>query len=108
MLTTADLLKMKADLLEVVGDNAVSIIIRRNETALPAQTVRIERTGAGRANQRQAVNSEQTENSMTLAGAVDLDIALGDRFNALGFLCEVTAVHPNTQAGKLAEAIIIQ
>jgi len=108
VLTAADLLKMQADLLEVIGDHAVTISVRRNETTLADQSVRIERQGKGASARQQAANSERTESRMTVAGGVDFDIQLGDRFNALGFLCEVTAVHPNTQMGKLAEAVIVQ
>ncbi|MCP4426760.1 MAG: hypothetical protein GY803_19890 [Chloroflexi bacterium] len=108
MLNAIDLAKMKADLSDVISDNSASIVIRRGETTLAAQTVRVERGGIGRSNKRDAAHAEQTESRITVAGGVDLDIALGDRFNAHGFLYEATAVHPNTQMGKLAEAILVQ
>ena len=108
MLSTADLAKMKADVLDVIGDHSASITIRRGNTTLAAQTVRVERVGRSGSQQKDAAASDQTESRMVVVGDEDLDIALGDRFNALGFLCEVTAVHPNTQIGTQAEAVVIQ
>ena len=108
MLTAADLVKMQADVLEVISDHSVSIIIRRGDSALAAQSVRVERTGGGASAQKSAANSDQTESRISIVGGIGLNIAIEDRFTIGGFLYEVTAVSPNSQIGVQAEAVLIQ
>ena len=106
MLSAADLARMQADLQEVIGDNEVSIIIRRNSTTLPAQTVRVERR-AGFV-RKEGDQTAETRGKIFVAGGLDLDIALEDRFNVDGRLYKVTFVRPNTQMGVMADAELIQ
>lgn len=108
MLTAADIAKMQADVSQVIGDNSAIITIRRGGDELTAQTVRVERSGAGRSTQRDGANSDQTESRISIVGDTALDIAIEDRFNVGDFLYEVTAVRPNAQIGVQAEAVIIQ
>lgn len=108
MLNSTDLAQMQADLQEVIGDHPQSIVIRRGNDTLAAQTVRVERTGTGRGNNAQSPTAKEAQARITVAGDVNLDIQIGDRFNALGFLYEVVALRPNSQIGVMAEAEIKQ
>ncbi|MGD9099822.1 MAG: hypothetical protein PVF45_05025, partial [Anaerolineae bacterium] len=52
LLGSDDLAQMAADLMAVRDDNAVSMVIRRGDTTLDAQSVRLARTGSqGRENE---------------------------------------------------------
>lgn len=109
MLDDADSAQMQAELLEVIGDHAVSIVIRRGDTTLAAQQVRIEMAkGSTRENLREGVYSEETRSRVTIVGGIDLDIQKDDRFNTLGSLFRVTAVQPNRQIGVMAAAEMVQ
>lgn len=108
MLDDADLVQMQAELLEVIGDHAQSIVIRRGETTLPAQVVRIEFMGTGRSGVAESAYAEETRSRVNVVGGVDLDIKKDDRFNAFDSLFKVTAVRSNRQIGTMAVADMIQ
>lgn len=105
LLTDADRAAMRADLISVRDDNPVSIVIRRGNTTLAAQTVRIARLAPARRTDQG--NVEQSEQRVVVMGAIALDIAKGDRFNAGGNLYEVDFVRPNQTAMVAAEARLI-
>lgn len=94
------------DLLAIRDDNSVSITIRRGASTLAAQTVRIARAGT-RALQQDAGSIEQSSQPVVVVGAVELNIAKGDRFNAGGLLYEVDFVRPNRRAATMAEARVV-
>lgn len=96
---------MRADLLSVRDDNPVSITIRRGNTQLVAQTVRIARTAAGQRTDTGTL--EQHEGRVVVMGDTTLDIATGDKFNAGGSLYQVDFVRPNKSAAVVAEARLI-
>jgi hypothetical protein len=105
MLTAADIARMKADVAEVIGDNEVSIIIRRGSSSLPAQTVRIERQG--RASRKgSAISSEETKADIVVVGEEGLDIQKDDRFTLGGVFYRVLFRRPNELIGVQAEAEI--
>lgn len=108
LLSTSDIADAKTSWAEVIGDNSVSIVIRRGSSELPAQTVRVELAGAMNSRLSNPQASEQTEQSATVMGTESLDIQKGDRFNAHGYRFEVTAVQPNIQFGRLAEAVLTE
>lgn len=105
LLTDADRAAMRADLQAVRDDNPVSITIRRGNTTLPTQTVRIARLAPAR--RTDSGQMEQSEQRVVVMGDTDLDIAKGDRFNAAGNLYEVDFVRPNQTAMVAAEARLI-
>lgn len=108
LLTSADIASMQADLLSVRADRAESIVIRRDGSALSAQTVRIARQG-GNATRADGGNTEQFSQRVVVLGAVTLDIQTGDRFNdTAGRLYEVDFVRPNRSAATMAEARVIE
>lgn len=103
MMTASDWAAMRVDLLAVRDDNAVSVVIRRGNTALPAQAVRIAQRGGSRPAATNA--AERVAGGVLVLGDVALDIQPGDRFNANGLLYEVVGVRPNRRAATVAEAV---
>lgn len=109
MLSTADLARMRADLDDIIADNAATIQIRRDVGAAPGpQTVRVETAGriSGRRSRSEA--GEETRLGIVVVGDTTLDIRLDDRFTWNGNLYRVTAVKPNTQMGVQADAELVQ
>ncbi len=107
MLSSADLTQMRNDVLDMMSDHDVSVIIRRGATTLAAQTVRLERLKRA-TTEPDSGRAEEAVASVTIVGSTSLDIERGDRFNAFGYVYEVTAIRPNTQIGVMAEAVIKQ
>lgn len=107
MLTPADIAKMKADVASLIGDNSVSLVLRRDvngvSTTLAAQTVRVERTRS-RGRQMNGEKSEEARGQIVVVGDTTLNIQKDDRFTLNGRLYRVTFVRPNTQIGVQAEA----
>jgi hypothetical protein len=108
MLSSKDMAQMQADLLAVRNDRAVDIVIRRNGSNLPAQTVRIARAGMAGSNLADAGAVQGTVTGAVVLGAVSLDIKPGDRFTVNSMLYEVVAIHPNRDASTQAEAKVVQ
>lgn len=108
MLTTADRAQMIADMLIIRGDNPESIVIRRKNVDLAAQTVRIARAGVGSGRDAGGSATVQAETGITVLGGVDLDIARGDRFTVDAVLYEVDSVLPNRTVGIMARARMVQ
>ena len=96
------------DLASVLADNAQSIVVRRGNTTLPAQSVRIARI----ANQGVVRNGEGTQESrgrVVVLGGLALDIRPDDRFSdAHGVLYRVVLVRPNRRAAVIAEAEVVE
>ena len=108
MLTAFDRAQMVADLLAIRDDNAISITIRRKNVDLSAQSVRIARTGQASGGVAGGAATVESETSITILGAADLDIARGDRFTANSVLYEVDSVLPNRNHAIMARARMVQ
>ncbi len=106
MMSPADWVRMTADLRSVRDDNAVSISIRRGNTTLPGQSVRIARAGTI-AQRSDSGGLEQSSGRVVVVGDTALDIAIGDRFNVGGDLYQVDFVRPNRRAMTVAEARLV-
>ncbi len=104
MLDAGDLTQWRADALALRNDNAVSITIRRGETTLAAQTVRLLKRKGGTLTSSQ--DGVETRAPVLVLGATTLDIAIDDRFTVAGVLYRVIFVQPDTRAAKIAEAEI--
>lgn len=108
MLSSDDWASMAADMGEVRGDNEISIVIRRGETVLASQDVRIT-MGGGSAHVAQGRQTEESAKPVLIFGPPALDIQSGDRFNdGGGVLYTVVLVRPNRRIGTSAEARIGQ
>lgn len=108
MLTDADRAHMTAGLRAIRDDRAVSIVIRRGNTTLPAQTVRVARGGNIQAGAVDVAGVSAAIQPVVVAGDAGLDIQPGDRFTVGGVLHEVTAIHPNRDHGVQAQARRVQ
>ena len=108
MLRPADLLRMQADRDQIIGDNSATITIRRGSATLPAQVVRVERSGGARGRKVERPSSEESRGQITVFGTLALDIQKDDRFNYQSQLYRVQFVRPNTQQGIQAEAELIE
>jgi len=106
MLDATDFAQMQANLLEIIGDHSDSITLRRGETTIAAQSVRIERTsGTGRL--KNSEFSKERQGSIVVVGAITLDIKIDDRFTVSNQLFRVTFVRSNEQIGTQAEAELV-
>lgn len=108
MLTDADRVQMAAGLRAIRDDRAVSIVIRRGNTTLPAQTVRIARGGNIQAGSTDTAGTQAVLAPVVVVGDAGLDIKPNDRFTWGGVLHEVTAIHPNRDQGTQAQARQVQ
>lgn len=106
MLSTEDRAQMTSDLAEIRNDNPVSITIRRGQTSLPAQTVRIARAG-DTGLQVDSGPSQETRGQVIVLFGPDGDVATGDKFNVDLDLYEVGYVRPNRRERIEAEARLI-
>ncbi len=107
MLNSDDLTHMNADLMAMRGDHVVSIVLRRGETTLAAQNVRIARV----ARHGMPVMNGQTEENRGQAlimGDVDLDVQAHDRFTYNNVLYRIVMVRPNRTVMTVAEAVVVE
>lgn len=108
MMSAVDWERQRADLMAIRGDNAVSIVIRRGNTTLAAQTVRIARKGVGRSRRQGGEGVTEAAGAVTMLGDIDFNIQVDDRFTVAGILYRVSFVYPNKRAATQAEAEAIQ
>lgn len=107
MLNSDDFTQMRTDLAAIRSDNEVSIVIRRGDTTLAAQTVRIAgQSTAGR--ELDSAGAQEARGRVVVLGPVGMDIQPGDRFTVAGDLYTVTLVRPNRTVATTVEAQIIQ
>lgn len=102
-----DLAQMRANLLEVRDDRTASIVFRRGETTLAAQSVRIARTG-GVGQRSDSAGGQESRGQVVILGATSLDIQPGDRFTEGGRLYRVILVRPNRSVMTAAEAELVE
>lgn len=87
--------------------NEVSLAIRRGETSLTAQPMRIEYAGS-RGSRLQSDAARQAQQAVFILGEYDMDIAVDDRLTYGNVLFQVVFVQPNRLAGTIAEAVAIR
>ena len=104
MLTSQDRARMTADLQAIRDDRPVSIAIRRNNSTLAVQIVRIARGGNVQAGVTDTEGLQAAVGAVVVVGDAALDIQPGDKFTVGGALYEVTALHPNRDHGTQAQA----
>ena len=104
MLTSQDRARITADLQAIRDDRPVSIAIRRNNSALAVQTVRIARGGNVQAGVTDTEGLQAAVGAVIVVGDPTLNIQPGDRFTVAGTLYEVSAIHPNRDHGTQAQA----
>jgi hypothetical protein len=100
-------MKITTALTKVLNERSQSIVLRRGETSLTAQSFRVERVS--KANQYRDEASRERRSDVVILGAVEADIAIGDRFNADGgMLFEVNFIQPNRSFATIAEAVVVK
>ena len=89
------------------GRNEVELQLRRGETALNAQPMRIE--SATYVGYRVRSNAAQiSQKTVFILGEHDMDIAVEDRLTYNGILMKVVFIQPNRLAGTIAEAVAVE
>lgn len=107
MLNDADWLALRADLDALIGDNVQEIVIRRGQTTLDGQDVRIVRAGTA-GTRIQGMGTEESRATVLVYGDIDLDIQPEDKFvDGAGLLYRVVLVRPNRRVGMVAEAVVM-
>jgi len=102
LMTASDWAAMRVDLVEIRDDNAVSITLRRNNATLPAQTVRIARSGRG--NVQDGAAAQASVAPVIVLGDTTFDVQPEDRFTHDGLLYQIEFVRPNRRVMVVAEA----
>jgi len=87
--------------------NEVNLQIRRDETYLDAQPMRIELAGA-RGFRLQSDAARQAQQAMFILGEPDMDIEVGDRVTYTTILMQVVFIQPNRLAATIAEAVALE
>ncbi len=91
---------------KIRSDRSFDIELRRGETVLEPQEMRIEAVGRGSRLQSDAAREAQT--AVVVFGAMDLDIAVGDRFTQDSVLYQVVFIAPNRDIDTQAEAVAVE
>lgn len=94
ILSATERAAIRNDLLAIIGDRDVSVCIRRGNTTLAPQIVRIERSGRA-AQWRQNDSAEEHRTDIVLHGVPGTDVLQDDRFVVDGALYRVVFLHPN-------------
>ncbi len=102
MLSDADRARIRADFVDIRKDSETMIALKRGGTTLAAQSFRVAMLSSFQRQNEAPMSTSAAP--MTLLGAVDADIAIGDRFSIDGQSYTVMNVRPNNFAGRMAEA----
>jgi hypothetical protein len=87
--------------------NEVSVALRRGNSTVNAQLMRIEIAGS-RGFKLQSDAARQATQAVFILGEFDMDIERDDRLTYAGQLYQVVFIQPNRVGGTIAEAIAIQ
>lgn len=99
--------QISADLRRVRAENEVSVALRRGDSTVTAQAMRIEYAGA-RGSRLQSDAARQAQQAVFILGEPDMDIAVDDRLTYGSVLFQVVFIQPNRLATTIAEAIAIR
>jgi hypothetical protein len=98
---------MARDLRRVRAENEISLALRRGDTTLTAQLMRIEIAGA-RGFRMQSDAAREARQAVVILGEPDMDIAVEDRLTYGNVLYRVAFIQPNRLAATIAEAVVIE
>lgn len=99
--------QIAAHLRRVRAENEVSVALRRGDSTVTAQAMRIEYAGA-RGSRLQSDAARQAQQAVFILGEPDMDIAVDDRLTYDSVLFQVVFIQPNRLAATIAEAIAIR
>lgn len=97
----------QADMRAVRAENEVSVVLRRGETSLTAQSMRIEYAGT-RGFRLQSDAARSANQAVVILGEPDMNVAVDDRLTYGGVLFRVVFVQPNRLACTIAEAVAVE
>ena len=100
-------MSMEDDLTAIRLQNESSIALRRNNSTLSAQSMRVEIAGT-RAFRLQSDAARESRQAVFILAAKDADIQNEDRFTLDGQVYRVVFVQPNKTAATIAEAIVVE
>ena len=107
MLSSSDWTQMAADTTDLIDDNEVDIDIRRGNTTVDTQQVRIVRTGS-MTQRLESGGGDESRGRVLIVGDTTLNIAPEDRVkDENGLLYRVIMVRPNRRAHIMAECEVI-
>jgi hypothetical protein len=104
-LTPDDIQQRIADSDSLIAERPASIVIRRGETSLPAQSFLLSREAVG-GGRKEGQGVAEVQATYLAIGERDLDIAIGDRFNAGGVLYVVRHVRESRLVQTVAECVV--
>jgi len=102
-----DWTQAQADMRAIRAENEVSVALRRGDTTLTAQSMRIEYAGS-RGYRFQSEAARQSTQAVYILGEPDMNVAIDDRLTYGGVLFRVTFIQPNRLACTIAEAVAVE
>lgn len=97
----------QARMRKIRARNEVTLAIRRGDSTLDAQAMRIEYAGS-RGQRLQSDAARQAQQAVFILGEPDMNIAVDDRLTYGGVLFQVVFIQPNRLFATIAEAIAIR
>jgi len=93
------------DMRAIRAENEVSLVIRRADSSLTTQLMRIEYAGA-RGWRLQSDAAREAQQAVFILGEPDMNIQPEDRLTFDGHVLKVVFVQPNRLAATIAEAVV--
>lgn len=100
-------MSMQDDLTRIRLEREISLVLRRGNATLSAQSARFEIAGT-RAFRMQSDAARESRQAGFLLMKTDADVAVDDRFTVAGQVYRVVFVQPNKTAATIAEAVVVQ
>ena len=107
MLTASDWLRMQTEMAAIRSDRSFDVEFRRGEITLDRQEVRIEAVNRN-SSRLQSDAAREADRAVVVFGAMDLDVAMDDRFTLDNALYKIVFVSINRDVDTQAEAIAIE
>lgn len=95
------------DMRKIRAENEVNLQIRRGESTLSAQPMRIEYAGS-RGFRLQSDAARAAQQAVFILGEPDMDIQVDDRLTYTDILLNVVFIQPNRLACTIAEAVAVE
>lgn len=93
------------DMRAIRAENEVSLVIRRADSSLTTQLMRIEYAGS-RGWRLQSDAAREAQQAVFILGEPDMNIQPDDRLTFDGHVLKVVFVQPNRLAATIAEAVV--
>lgn len=107
MIDSVDIQAIKEQVAQIIADKSTQIVISRNGTALPAQTMRLVKPGSLSPREFISEAGKQVTADVLVLGDTTLDIEQGDRFSVGGTAYRVIFVEKSSPVKIVAEAQVL-